>query len=43
MFLPLDRKWAIDSKHSTADSKSFVIPATVAFKLLVTWLYWDAG
>jgi hypothetical protein len=32
MLLPLDKKWAIDAK-----------PNTVVFKLLITWLYWDAG
>ena len=42
MFLPLDVKWAVDSKIKT-QSKTFVSPATVAFKLLVAWLYWDAG
>jgi hypothetical protein len=54
MFLPLDGAWAIDAKtnknnnskstttNATA-SKTFVTPATIALKLLVTWIYWDAG
>lgn len=51
MFLPLDGAWALDSKskhrrNSEANdnaSKTFVTPATVALKILVAWLYWDAG
>ena len=48
MFLPLDGKWAIDaSKKNTIINKptttTFVSPATIAFKLLIVWLYWDAG
>lgn len=45
MFLPLDGAWAIGSKNSrkTSSSKTFVIPATIAFKIFLTWLYWDAG
>jgi hypothetical protein len=43
MFLPLDQKWAVDSQHGNAVRKTFVSPATVALKLLIVWLYWDAG
>ena len=48
MFLPLDGTWAVDAKrrrdgNSTASSAVFVTPTTIAFKLFVTWLYWDAG
>lgn len=46
MFLPLDEAWAIDAKHhkrSNSPLQTFVSPATIAFKLLITWLYWDAG
>lgn len=50
MFLPLDRVWAIDAKkgiktnNSTNNtSATFITPATIALKLLVAWIYWDAG
>lgn len=52
MFLSLDATWAIDAKkHNketttttpTTTNTTFVSPATIAFKLLITWLYWDAG
>eukprot|EP01082_Thalassiosira_pseudonana_P008847 g7692.t1 g7692 contig26:65946-67854(-) len=45
IFLPLDGTWAIDSiaKTSANPSKTFVSPATIVFKLLIAWLYWDAG
>ncbi|KAL7545273.1 hypothetical protein ACHAWF_008620 [Thalassiosira exigua] len=47
MFLPLDRKWAVDSRKRKEDendrSHTFVSPATIALKLLIVWLYWDAG
>jgi hypothetical protein len=46
MFLPLDASWAIDAKKhnkETPPTKTFVSPATIGFKLLITWLYWDAG
>mmetsp|Transcript_13917 Transcript_13917/g.29374 ORF Transcript_13917/g.29374 Transcript_13917/m.29374 type:complete len:508 (+) Transcript_13917:315-1838(+) len=46
MFLPLDGMWAIDSKVNSKNKSStdtFVTPATIALKLLVAWLYWDAG
>ncbi|KAL3804895.1 hypothetical protein HJC23_006667 [Cyclotella cryptica] len=43
MFFPLDRKWAVDSKPSEVKSETFVSTATIALKLLLTWLYWDAG
>ncbi|KAL7538891.1 hypothetical protein ACHAXR_008869 [Thalassiosira sp. AJA248-18] len=46
MFLPLDGAWAIDAKRKKKDdksSKTFVTPATIALKILITWLYWDAG
>ena len=44
MFLPLDEKWAIDSKQSgKVRSPSFVSFGTITFKLFIMWLYWDAG
>ncbi len=47
MFLPLDGAWAIDAKRNKRNashaSTTFVTPGTVAFKLLIAWLYWDAG
>lgn len=43
MFLPLDQKWAVDSKSNQPGNKTFVSSGTLALKLLVTWLYWDAG
>ena len=46
MFLPLDGTWAVDAKKhrsSNNNNNTFVTPATIAFKLFVTWLYFDAG
>lgn len=43
MFLPLDQKWAVDSRSNQPSNNTFVSPGTLALKLLVTWLYWDAG
>eukprot|EP00571_Detonula_confervacea_P014791 CAMPEP_0172301654 /NCGR_PEP_ID=MMETSP1058-20130122/3504_1 /TAXON_ID=83371 /ORGANISM="Detonula confervacea, Strain CCMP 353" /LENGTH=389 /DNA_ID=CAMNT_0013011859 /DNA_START=617 /DNA_END=1789 /DNA_ORIENTATION=+ len=51
MFLPLDAIWAMDAKKGKTknkasnnnSSKTFVTPATIALKLLITWIYWDAG
>ena len=47
MFLPLDGTWAVDAKGKKKDkdssSRTFVTPATIALKLLITWLYIDAG
>ena len=46
MFLPLDGVWAIDSakkKNNNTIASTFVTPATIALKLLIVWLYWDAG
>ncbi|KAL7520557.1 hypothetical protein ACHAWX_005274 [Stephanocyclus meneghinianus] len=43
MFLPLDRKWAVDSKRNEINSETFVSTATITFKVFLTWLYWDAG
>ncbi len=45
MFLPLDGTWAVDAKkhRSSNNNNTFVTPATIAFKLFVTWLYFDAG
>lgn len=50
MFLPLDGIWAVDAKKSRDNNNSnsnrnntFVTPATIAFKLFITWLYFDAG
>jgi hypothetical protein len=44
MFLPLDGRWSWSTKddHNKA-SGVFVNPATVALKLLVFWIYIDAG
>lgn len=43
MFLPLDGAWAIDSRRRGSSKATFVTPATIALKLLVVWIYWDAG
>ena len=53
IFLPLDKKWSLtstfeksSSSSSTSDIKHsdvFVNAATVAIKLLVFWIYLDAG
>jgi len=46
MFLPLDGTWAVDAKKhrsSINNNNTFVTPATIAFKLFITWLYFDAG
>jgi len=55
MFLPLNHKWSLDNyleeknkkKDQSNDDNSssflFVNPATVAMKLLVLWIYLDAG
>lgn len=44
MFLPLDRAHAVDAKKYKHDYReTFISPATIAFKVLITWLYWDAG
>lgn len=46
MFLPLDERWSLSNKLSSRRehrSGIFINPATVAFKLLVFWIYIDAG
>jgi len=44
MFLPLDRKWSLAARSEAQPKTSFVLsPATVACKLLVVWIYLDAG
>ena len=53
IFLPLDEKWSLDAltANRTASERRrplrktavFVNPATVALKLLVFWIYLDAG
>lgn len=48
VFLPLDATWAIDAKRKNNEAnnhslKTLVTPATIALKMLVTWIYWDAG
>lgn len=55
MFLPLDGIWAVDAKKTRnsngvtltktnpSSNNTFVTPATIAFKLFITWLYFDAG
>jgi len=48
MFLPLNAVWSIDNpssanKKQSNNNKSILTPATIIFKLLIVWLYWDAG
>jgi hypothetical protein len=47
MFLPLNEKWSINNNNNNKNNndcgKLFVNPATVAIKLLVLWIYLDAG
>lgn len=53
MFLPVGKKWSLDAEakrrrknpveRSGETSSIFVNPATVALKLLVFWIYIDAG
>ena len=47
MFLPLDAVWSIENpssaKKQSDTNKSILTPATIVFKLLIVWLYWDAG
>ena len=45
MFLPLDEYWSVTSSSSKASSRKglFWSPATIALKLLVVWIYFDAG
>ena len=44
MFLPLENAYAINAKNQKQhSSKVFISPGTIALKLLITWLYWDAG
>jgi hypothetical protein len=45
MFLPLDGAWAVGTKkhHNVDRRETFISPGTIALKLLITWLYWDAG
>jgi hypothetical protein len=50
MFMRLDGAWSIEGGKDNKDrnkiitkTTTFVTPATVAFKLFVAWLYFDAG
>jgi hypothetical protein len=46
MFLPLNEKWSLNNNNNNNNNKCgklFVNPATVAIKLLVLWIYLDAG
>mmetsp|Transcript_413 Transcript_413/g.1040 ORF Transcript_413/g.1040 Transcript_413/m.1040 type:complete len:555 (-) Transcript_413:119-1783(-) len=54
MFLPLDERWSLaaftksqqvgaNTTESTSRKSIFVNPATVALKMLVFWIYLDAG
>lgn len=45
MFLPLDGAWTIvEAKTYKHDPRqTFISPGTIALKVLITWLYWDAG
>jgi len=51
IFLPLDGAISLgkvsrtthNQKHPPGGSESFVTPATIALKVLVVWIYWDAG
>jgi hypothetical protein len=50
MFMRLDGAWSIEGGKGNKDrnkviakTTTFVTPATIAFKLFVAWLYFDAG
>jgi hypothetical protein len=44
MFLPLGERWTLFPKREQEQKQGMVIsPATIAFKLLVVWIYFDAG
>lgn len=43
MFLPLGERLCVLKKPKTTASSIFISPGTVALKLLVTWIYVDAG
>jgi hypothetical protein len=46
MFMQLNGAWAIDGMKSRKDdaaSMTSVTPTTIAFKLFIAWLYFDAG
>ena len=44
MFLPLAGAHAIDAKKHKYDHRTtFISPGTIGLKILITWLYWDAG
>jgi hypothetical protein len=44
MFLPLGERWTLFPRKEQDKNQGLVIsPATIAFKLLVVWIYFDAG
>lgn len=43
MFLPLDECWSVTSYGRRPHRQIFLSPATLAFKMLVVWIYLDAG
>lgn len=43
MFLPLDERWSVSKRSKDSPSRIIVNPATVCLKLLVFWIYLDAG
>ena len=50
MFMRLDGAWSIEGGDDNKDgnaiikkARTFVTPATIAFKLYIAWLYFDAG
>jgi hypothetical protein len=43
MFLPLDERWSLSRTKSSPQYGIFISPATVGIKLLILWIYIDAG
>jgi hypothetical protein len=45
MFLPLDERWSLTNKLKGSYSQTGILvsPATIGIKLLVLWIYIDAG
>jgi len=44
MFLPMDERWSISrSANTSSTSRLIVNPGTIGLKLLVFWIYLDAG
>jgi hypothetical protein len=44
MFLPLGERWTLFPQKQQEQKQGLVIsPATIAFKLLVVWIYFDAA